>query len=212
MFGNIEKKDSTSQPEQKAKPNTSLFSNFNSSNNAFQSSLFSNTSLLNNSELLKGSTLFGSLPKTELNISSKEKGENCEDDGDEEVEAFFKKESENIVGFKPDSSSQINSDFEKLFIKQVDHLYIFSKEDQKYISRGKGYISLEKHKQNKTAIVIFRNPMGVKLLEGVINVHSKEVEKSSKNYKNIASFSAWEIKDNKPILKLCKIPVINYIF
>lgn len=205
LFGNIEKKNS----EKKNTPVNSLFSNPN--NNSFQNSLFSKSSLFNNPELFKGSTLFGNLNKPELNFSNKEKTMNSDnDEEDQEAEEFFKKDSEKIVGFKPDeNSSQINSDFEKIFIKQVDQLFIFSKEYSKYVSKGKGFISLEKYKKNGSALVIFRNPMGVKLLEGVINVHSKEVEKSSKNYKNIASFSSLEIKDNKPLLKLCKIPVIS---
>lgn len=49
--------------------------------------------------------------------------------------------------------------------------------------------------------------MGVKLLEGIFTAHTKPVDKISKNYKYVASFGALEFKDNKPTLKLCKIPV-----
>jgi hypothetical protein len=84
---------------------------------------------------------------------------------------------------------------------------MFSKDQGKYISKGKGFVCLEKHKNNDSSFIIFRNSMGKKLLEGVFTEITRPAEKSSKNYKNIASFGVVELEEGKPVLRICKIPV-----
>jgi hypothetical protein len=49
--------------------------------------------------------------------------------------------------------------------------------------------------------------MGVKLIEGIFTKTTREAEKISKNFRNISTFSVVEIKDSKPSLRMCKLPV-----
>lgn len=172
--------------------------------------MFSGSSLFSNSNITKGSSLFSNLP-TNNNLFSNSNTNKEDDEEDNDNEEVFKKESEAVIGFNPENQPQ-ESEYNKLFVKQVDNLYIFSKDEKKFVSKGKGFISLEKHKEKNTAFVIFRNAMGVKLLEGFFTAHTKPVDKISKNYKSIASFGAIEFKDNKPSLKICKIPVSLYMY
>jgi len=95
-------------------------------------------------------------------------------------------------------------------------LYIFQTDEsdgkKKYVSKGKGVVSFEKHLTKNSAVVLFRNPMGVKLIEGIFTKNTREAEKVSKNFRNISTFSVVEIKDSKPSLRMCKLPVSGNFF
>ena len=150
--------------------------------------------------------MFSNLPANNNIFSNNSKKNDSDEEGDDEAEAFYSKQSEGIIGFKPDEDSK-TSDFEKLFVRSVDSMHSLSKELGKYVSKGKGFISLEKHKENGSGFVIFRNSMGKKLLEGVFTGVSRHADKSANNHKNIASFGVFEVEEGKPVLRFCKIPV-----
>ena len=98
--------------------------------------------------------------------------------------------------------------YTKKYNKEVESIYIFVKEDNKFVSKGKGFLSLESAEVDgkKVAVVVFRyfkriyftfyiiyiicrNTMGSKIIEGFLNPGLKKFEKYVKNFKHVASFS-----------------------
>ena len=199
LFGNL---NSTSTEKK------SLFSNFSFGDKNQPSSFFNSGSLFNDPKISKGSSLFSTFQNNDAFCKNKE--ENSDDDEDGEGELC--EPTDNIEAYKPDDSTPANTEFNRVYVKQVENLYIFSKDENKFVSKGKGFISLEQHKEKLNYIFVFRNTMGVILLSGVFTEGLKKVEKVTKNFKNIASFACIELdKSNKPVLKFCKIPV-SYLF
>lgn len=155
---------------------------------------------------MKGSSLFASLSANNSNLFANKEG--SDDEGEDEGEEVFQK-SNSPDAFKPTESKPANSDFNRIYIKQIENFFVYSKDDNKYLAKGKGFISIEQHKEKeKSYFIVFRNSMGTILFNGVINSNLKLSEKTKKDYKNILSFGAFEVgKDGKSILKLCKVPV-----
>lgn len=205
LFGNLSNNNS-SQPDNKK----SLFEGFGlfSNNSNSGGGMFSNKSLFDtsNTDLYKGtSSLFSTLKSSD----TFKKNEEEDDEEGKEAEEYYRKEGEKIVGYKPENVPA--SEFDKLFVKQVENLYTFSKEEKKFISRGKGFISLEKHKTKDHCMLSFRNAMGNIILEGLFSKGMKKIEKSSEGIKNIATFCIVEVsKDKKTNTVICKVPVSKF--
>lgn len=98
--------------------------------------------------------------------------------------------------------------YEKQISKTIDNLYLFNKEENKFISKGKGFISIETSKQEKkSAVIVFRNQMGSKIVEGYLIKGISKFESYIKNYNNVASITfIVEKEDNKIEIKNIKIP------
>lgn len=214
LFGNIENKgglfgniSGTNLNDKKP----SLFGEgFSSSFGSFgNTGIFSNKSLFSsdNAELYKGtSSLFSTLKSSD---SFKKTDEEDDEEG-KEAEEYYRKEGEKIVGYKPENVPP--SDYDKLFVKQVENLFAFNKEEKKFISRGKGFLSIEKHKTNLNHTLSFRNAMGNIILEGLFTKGIKKSEKSSEGVKNVATFCIIEVsKDKKTSSVICKVPVSQFI-
>ena len=79
-----------------------------------------------------------------------------------------------------------------------------------WVSQENGYLSVETAKETekaKMAVVVFRNQMGTKIIEGFLNDKLKKIETYMKNYKYVASFSYIEFNDKKePIVGFAKVP------
>lgn len=188
----------------------SLFGDFKFGSGLSSTGIFSSGSLFGNPDLIKNSSLFTKTNSNSLfkKDTDSENDEENEDDGEEE-DITGKKEKD-LVGFKLEETEE-NTDFQEIFLKSVENFYTYSKEDGKYTSKGKGLISLERHKEKpKIAAIVFRNPMGIKLLEGIFSPMIKEAETKSNGYRHIASFGILEVKEDKPSLRLCKISVSLY--
>lgn len=191
LFGNGNKDESGNEK----KP---LFWNFSFSNNNNSSTFLKEGSLFSDPNLTKGSSLFST-----LNNNFNEKLDNEEEEVDDD-EICPGNEKEN---FKPSEAMQaVDSEYNRLYSKQINNFYILNSEEVKFISKGKGIVSIEQHKEKtENYHVVFRNSLGLVIFNGFLMKHLKLAEKITKNYKNISAFASLEIKD-KPILRLCRIP------
>lgn len=202
LFGNFPSGGLLFPAQSDDKEKKPLFGSFDFSKDTKGSSLFGNGSLFSNPELTKTSSLFSQI-QSNSNLFS-EKRESDESDGEEEE--YIKKESEKIKGFDPFQENP-KSEYNSIYVKSIDALHIFNSKENKFQSKGKGFISIEKHKEKNFAVVLFRNAMGTKLLEGVFNEKSKQCEILDKGGRFVASFAAIEIIDDKPNVRVCRIPV-----
>jgi hypothetical protein len=169
LFGDLSKSDSKDESDNKEKPK--LFQT--GSNNLFSgSSLFNtgSTSLLDS--LKSSSSLFSSNNKIDFNsLATKplftqlkpenKKGSDDEDDeegADELFESNSPKHSYNPT-LEHNVKKQIEKDdFTKKYVKEIENLFVYTKSSNKYVSKGKGYLSLE-HAEidgKKISVVLFR--------------------------------------------------------
>jgi hypothetical protein len=210
----IFKKQSSDNNESNGNTKTPLF-NLTFGKTESGGGFFSEGSLFNNPSLQKGSSLFTNIGSQQTGFFSSlgQTNEGSDDEGGEgEGDEMFGK-SNSPEAFKPTEAKPVNSDYERIYIKQIENFYTLSKEQNKFVSKGKGFVSLEHHKEKKTIYqVLFRNSLGVLLFNGLISKNIKKPEKISNNFKNIASFAAIDLNDEKKSLKFIKIPVRFIIF
>ena len=215
LFGDLS--NPTSEPK-------SLFGNNNSN------SLFGN----NNSNSLFGSnnsnSLFGNNNSTSLfqnksifdfsNINKKNENEDNDDkneDDNEENDNNGKSNSPNPYNPENDTNDQVNKNgFKKIYVKRIDNFYLFEKSENKYISRGNGFVSIEtSNKDNKKlAVIMFRNNIGSLICEGILNKKINKFDSYEKKFKHIGHcvFLRKVIKENNEEdieFSQCKIPFLN---
>lgn len=174
LFGNLSEKSD----------NKSKLFNTGESNKFHGSTLFGNTagsSLFGSSgssSLFGSSTgsssLFGS--KTLFNFNSiasdssksftedkskpkEEKSDNEEDDNEDDQ--LFQSNSPNPynpLSELPKEESKEKNPYTKKYIKEIENIYVYSKENNKFSSKGKGYLSLEYADidNKKVAVAVFR--------------------------------------------------------
>ena len=215
LFGDLS--NPTSEPK-------SLFGNNNSN------SLFGN----NNSNSLFGSnnsnSLFGNNNSTSLfqnksifdfsNINKKNENEDNDDkneDDNEENDNNGKSNSPNPYNPENDTNDQVNKNgFKKIYVKRIDNFYLFEKSENKYISRGNGFVSIEtSNKDNKKlAVIMFRNNIGSLICEGILNKKINKFDSYEKKFKHIGHcvFLRKVLKENNEEdieFSQCKIPFLN---
>ena len=210
LFGDL------SNPSKEVK---SLFGNNNSSNilsSDNKNSLFgnSNNSLFNynNSSLFGNSSLFNFSDKNKKSESEEEK-----DDESDENNKIGKSNSPNHYNPEEENNEKENENgFKKIFVKKIDNLYLLDKKENKYFSKGNGYISIETcDKDNKKiAVIMFRNNFGGLIFEGFLNKKINKFNSYEKNYKHVGHFVFLRkiIKEDKSEdieFTQCKIPFIN---
>lgn len=153
---------------------------------------------------------FSKIGKDKQNINN-DKTKNEDDDN-----------KDDIFNSNPNSSKETNHNnfvqliatqesknlYDKLISKHIENLYIFNKEENKYISKGKGFISIETSKQQqKSSVIVFRNQMGFKIVEGYLNKKLSKFESYMKNYNNVASLTFIQVcQENKIEIQKIKIP------
>jgi hypothetical protein len=197
LFGNLKSGSLFGNKDESGNEKKPLFWNFSFSNNT-NSTFLKEGSLFSDPNLTKGSSLFST-----FNNNLNEKLDNEEEEVDDD-EICPSNEKEN---FKPSEAMQaVDSEYNRLYSKQINNFYILNSEEVKFISKGKGIVSIEQHKEKtENYHVVFRNSLGIVIFNGFLMKHLKLAEKITKNYKNISAFASLEIKD-KPILRLCRIP------
>jgi hypothetical protein len=157
LFGNL----SSGSTEDKPK----LFANAGSSNLFANSSLFSGSS----SSLFSGgsNSLFGAKPLFNFSsvgatggfLNKKEEEEKSDEEGGEGDNDLFQSDSPNPYNASDKQPvAAEKSVYSKKYNKEVESIYIFVKEDNKFVSKGKGFLSLESAEIDgkKVAVVVFR--------------------------------------------------------
>ena len=207
-----------------------MFSDTGNTNLFAKSSLFGSTSTSlfgNGSTLFSGSSLFGtnkpvfnfsSLNTGKTFINDQEKKEDDEDNDEEGGDDLFEG-SNSPKAYNPEKEiiKTEKSDYEKKYVKQIENLLAYSKETNKFVSKGTGYLSIEvSDKDNKyTAAIVFRyflwlnlrNSIGTKIVEGVLSNQFSKIEKIFKNFKHIVTIFLLQKGKDKFELGRIKIPV-----
>ena len=190
---------------------TGLFASTN--NNTSSGSLFGNSSSLFSNTNTNSLFNFTSFSKDNNNTNSffnnlTKKEEVKESDDEDNKEDVFGDEPQKEE--EPTKLVQQESSFDKKFSQHIDKIYVYKRDEKKYVSKGNGYLSVETAKETekaKMAVVVFRNQMGTKIIEGFLNDKLKKIETYMKNYKYGASFSYIEFNDKKePIVGFAKVP------
>jgi hypothetical protein len=169
LFGNLEeKKDSEADNKNKLfqdKGNANTFSNstlFSGDNKG--SSLFNfSTTASSGSSLFGGQKLFdfGSIKKDEGSFFKPQeaKTKSDEEDNGEEGEDDVLQGSES-PSYNPTTrvAKDEKSDYVKKFVRQIDNILVYNKEENKFVSKGSGFISVEYTDKDdkKAAFVVFR--------------------------------------------------------
>jgi hypothetical protein len=160
-------------------------------------SLFQSTTATGSNSLFGSKPLFSFSSATAAGTNpfttKKEDEKNSDDeDGEEGDNDLFKtEENDNVNPADKQPKVAVESIYTKKYNKEVENIFIFVKEENKFVSKGKGYLSLEFAEVDgkKIAVVVFRNNMGSKIIEGFLNSNLKKFEKYVKNFKHVASFS-----------------------
>ena len=192
------------------KQSSSLFNLDNKDNK--QTSLFSGTSLFGNLNENKGGfSLFSNTNNSGglfSNLISKKEDE--EEEGDDNI---GKSDSPNP--YLPEVTNDESKDFKKLFVKKVDNCYVYNKEQNKFVSKGNGFISIETtDKDNKKfGFIMFRNSIGHCLFEGILNEKINKCDSYETKFKYVSHFFFLEKveKDGQISYKVsnCKIPFLQ---
>jgi len=161
--------------------NGGLFGNLNSSNTEnlkkdsklfgdTGSNLFSGSSLFQNNSLFSGtsSSLFSSKPL--FNFSSinstttfvKDKKEEDSDEGEGEGENdLFESNSPNPYNpleMAKGPKTTEKGPYEKRFLKELENIFVYVKDEGKFVTKGKGFLSLEfaEVDNKKVGVIVFR--------------------------------------------------------
>jgi hypothetical protein len=159
LFGNLEEKKDD-------KPK--LFTDKGTSNIFSSSSIFSNTgsSLFSTNTttgggLFSGQKLFdfGSLNKDNTSFFTKQEAKKSDDEEGEEGDDDVLQGSESPNAYNPTilEKKDEKSDFVKKFVRHIDNILVHNKEDNKFVSKGSGFVSIEYTEvHKKSAFVVFR--------------------------------------------------------
>lgn len=132
------------------------------------------------------------------------------DDNDENSDEDDKPKNNYIA--EPLKSQDITQ-FSKLFNLNINNLFLYNKTEKKYISKGRGFFSIEKTKDEKSekhqAVVVFRNHAGNKLVEGFLDNKFNKFNIFSKDFDFVVCFGIIMINEGKPDFSFIKIPFKN---
>lgn len=106
--------------------------------------------------------------------------------------------------------AQDYSEYAKLYNTHLNNLFLYNKAEKKYVSKGNGFFSIEKTKDEKNkkhqAVVVYRNQTGNKLVEGFIDKQFDKIDIYSKNFNYVVCLVFVKIVEGKPDLGSIKIP------
>ena len=98
-------------------------------------------------------------------------------------------------------------------MKKVEKVFLYDKEEKKYICKGEGFISIETmttkkdDKEKKDGIVVMRNTIGGLIFEGFLNEKINKFESKEIKGKFLAIFILlMNDKNNNISMTYCKIP------
>ena len=197
----------------------SLFGNNDTINNA--KSLFSNNGgkslfgdINNNNPFseIKGDVFAKSLFSTNPN-KSKEKEGNLFEGEEENSENSNEGDQPKTKYVAEPLKAQDYSEYSKLFNLNINNLFLYNKSEKKYVSKGSGFFSIEKTKDEKSekhqAVVVFRNHAGNKLVEGFLDKKFNKFDIVSKDFNYVVCFGIIMMNDGKPEIGFIKIPFKN---
>ena len=219
----------------------SLFGNSDTNNNEnsiFSSnagkSLFGNNDTINNVKSLfsnnGGKSLFGDInnnnPFSEIKgdvfakslfsanpNKSKEKEGNLFEGEEENSENSNEGDQPKTKYVAEPLKAQDYSEYSKLFNLNINNLFLYNKSEKKYVSKGSGFFSIEKTKDEKSekhqAVVVFRNHAGNKLVEGFLDKKFNKFDIVSKDFNYVVCFGIIMMNDGKPEIGFIKIPFKN---
>ena len=199
LLGNNKSLFSFNNTKEENNNNTPFFSNNNNISNPF-SQIKGETflqNILNKNNQNKEKSLFG------IDNKIQESQEEEEDERD--------KPKTNYVG-EP-LKAQDYSNYSKLYNTHINNLFLFNKKQQKFVSKGNGFFSVEKNKDESTkqhqAVIVFRNQTGNKLVEGFLDKKFEKCDILNKNFNFVASFAFIMMNEGSPELGFIKIPFKN---
>ena len=195
---------------------TSLFSN-NNGNSLFGPNLFSNNNIKGNpfSEI-KGEEFVQSL----FNNSNKNNDNNNTNNnkgllfdynqGGEDNEEEDERDKPKTVYASEPLKAQDYSDYSKLYNTHLYNLFLYRKSEKKFISKGSGFLSIEKTKDEKSeqhkAVIVFRNQTGNKLVEGFLDKNLNKFDIYNKDFNYVVCFGIVMMNDGKAEFGYIKIP------
>ena len=229
LFGNLN--SINDNKEKKESNQTSLFGNISLFSNNAGKSLFdksdnnnnnSNTALFNNIIKNPFSDIKGDIfAKSLFNNTNKNENNNNNEKGNSSLfEGDDNNSEKSDEGDKPKTKyvteplkAQDYSEYSKLFNLNINNLFLYNKNEKKYISKGSGFFSIEKTKDEKNekhqAVVVFRNHAGNKLVEGFIDIKFNKCDIISKDFNYVVCFGIIMMNENIPDIELIKIPFKN---
>ena len=159
----------------------------------------------NKSSLFDSSSLFG---------NKEEKEEEKEEEGDDNIgKSNSPKREYNPEIIDKEKNKDDNNKYVKRFVKKVEKVFLYDKEEKKYICKGEGFISIETmttkkdDKEKKDGIVVMRNTIGGLIFEGFLNEKINKFESKEIKGKFLAIFVLLKNdKDNNISMTYCKIP------
>ena len=197
--------DNKSDQKKESKKSSSLFGDkplfdFSSNNKEEQKE--------NKSSLFGSSSLFGN--KEEKQEDKEEK----EEEGDDNIgKSNSPKREYNPEINDKEKNKDDNNKYVKRFVKKVEKVFLYDKEEKKYICKGEGFISIETmttkndDKEKKDGIVVMRNTIGGVIFEGFLNEKINKFESKEIKGKFLAIFILlMNDKKNNISMTYCKIP------
>jgi hypothetical protein len=152
LFGNLSKNEKNGEHKEQSK----LFTD-KGGENPFASSLFSEKPLFSFSQ---GSSLFNfqSFKPNESFLSSKQENKKSDDEDEEGGEDELQgSNSPNAYNPTENVSTLEKSKYTKKFVSHVDNILVYNKDENKFISKGSGYLSIEyTDVDTKSAFIVFR--------------------------------------------------------
>ena len=193
--------------------NKPLFSNTNNNNNEKNSiPLFSNNNISNPFSQIKGELFLKNISNNNNSDNKKNEslfGDNANNEENEEDDERDKPKTKYVA--EP-LKAQDYSNYSKLYNTHLSNLFLYSKAEKKFISKGNGFFSIEKTKEDNKqhqAVVVFRNQTGNKLVEGFVDKTIDKFDIYNKEFNYVVSFGIIMMSDGKPELGFIKIPFKN---
>ena len=190
----------------------SLFNNDNNNNSTASTQLlFSNKNNITNPFLdIKGDTfvksLFSNKPENNQNKTTEKGNALFEggDDGSDKSDENDKPKTDYVA-----EPLKTQSDYSKIFNLNIHNLFLYNKAEKKYISKGSGFFSFEKTKDEKQSVAVFRNHAGNKLVEGFLDKKFNKFDIFNKDFDYVVCFGIIMINEGKPDIGFIKIPFKN---
>ena len=192
----------------------SLFGNNENKSNNVTPILFQNLNNNNNATFLQikgdafAKSLFDKKDDNNKKENSEKKGALFEGDEDSEKSDEQDKPKTNYVA-EP-LKAQDYSEYSKFFNLNINNLFLYNKIEKKYVSKGSGFFSLEKTKNEKNekpkVVVVYRNHAGNKLVEGFLDSNLKKFDILNKDFDYVVCFGIVLINEGKPDIRYIKIP------
>ena len=204
-FGNADNKPLFSNNITNENNNTPLFSNNNN--------IFSNPfSQIKGESFLKANFNDSTNNENEnkKNLGEALFGDNLKEGKPNDDEEDDERDKPKIVYISEPLKAQDYSNYSKIYNSHLNKLFLFNQNEKKYVSKGNGFFSIEKAKEEKDkphqAVIVFRNQTGNKIVEGLVDKKFDKIEITNKDFNYVVSFGFVMMTEGKPTLGYIRIP------